>query len=338
MNRPVDLRSDTMTRPTPGMLEAMMSAEVGDDVWGEDPSVHALETQVAETFAHEAAVFCPSGTMTNQIALRVHLQPGDEVICSSEAHIYNYEGGGIAANAGASVAFATSERGRFTAAQAEERVRTDDPHHPRTRLIAVEDTSNRGGGAIWPSSDLRALRKLADARSLALHLDGARVFNRLVAAGDAPEEYGRNFDSLSVCLSKGLGAPVGSVLIGPKSFIARARRMRKLMGGGMRQAGFMAAAGRYALDHHVDRLSDDHRRARALAEALESSPAVRMVLPVETNIVIFEPLAAVPDVLASLDARGVKAAGMGARIRFVTHLDIDDQGVDRTLDALAKLR
>lgn len=334
--RTIDLRSDTLTVPTPGMLDAMMRAEVGDDVWGEDPTVRALEEEAAERLGCEAGLFCPSGTMTNQVALRVHLRPGDEVICAPEAHIYNYEGGGIAANAGASVRFPSSDRGRFTAEAAAACIQGDDPHYPRTRVVAVEDTCNRGGGAVWDAGELDALRTLCDAHGLAFHLDGARVFNRLVATGDDPPNYGARFDSISVCLSKGLGAPVGSVLLGSRAFIRDARRVRKLMGGGMRQAGYIAAAGLYALRNHVDRLRDDHARAARLAAALQRSPAVTRVLPVETNIVIFEPSpeVGVERFLGRLADHGVRAAGTAGRIRLVTHLGVADDDVDVVITAV----
>lgn len=337
----IDLRSDTLTVPTAGMLEAMGKAEVGDDVWGEDPTVKALEEEAAARLGHEAAVFCPSGTMTNQIALQVHLKPGDEVICAPEAHIYNYEGGGIAANAGASVRFPPSDRGRFTAEAAASCVQPEDPHFPRTRLIAVEDTCNRGGGAIWPTAELDRLRHLGDQRGLSLHLDGARVFNRLVAIGDDPVAYGSRFDSVSVCLSKGLGAPVGSVLVGSAPFVREARRVRKRMGGGMRQAGYMAAAGLYALRHHVDRLRDDHAHAQAIAAALVRTGVADSVLPVETNIVIFAPRPdlGVDSVLERLKGRGIRAAGMAGRVRMVTHLGVtgdDVRAIEAALGAIAE--
>lgn len=334
----VDLRSDTLTRPTPAMLEAMMSAEVGDDVWGDDPTVAALEARSAQLFGKAAAVFCPSGTMTNQIAIRVACVPGDEVICSVDAHIYNYEGGGIAANAGASARFPRAEdRGRFTAAAAAALVHGDDVHLARTRMIAVEDTVNRGGGAIWDAAELDALGELCAQRGLHFHLDGARVMNRLVATGEDPAAYGKRFDSISLCLSKGLGAPVGSVLVGDADFIHRARRVRKLMGGGMRQAGYLAAAGLFALEHHVDRLADDHARAKRLAEALEGSAFAREVVPPETNIVLFRPRTpgTAAQVAASLAERGVRCGDMGADlVRFVLHLDVDAAAVELAADVL----
>lgn len=333
----VELRSDTFTKPTSGMLEAMMGADVGDDVWGEDPSVRRLETLAAALFGQEAGLFFPSGTMANQAALSVHLRPGDEVICSEAAHIHLYEGGGIAANSGATTHLLAGDRGRFSVEAAAAAIKPDDPHAPRSRLIAVEDTCNRGGGAIWDTEDLQGLAALARSRRLGFHLDGARVLNRVVARGDDPAVYGRQFDSISVCLSKGLGAPVGSVLLGGLAFIGEARRVRKRLGGGMRQAGFLAAAGIYALEHHVVRLAEDHRRAKALAEALGASPAIEEVLPTETNIVIFAPREPVDAVLAHFDGLGIRAAGMGGRIRFVTHLGIEDEGLQRVLGAIRSL-
>lgn len=330
----IDLRSDTLTKPTAGMLHAMAHAEVGDDVWGEDPTVAALEARMAERFGHEAGLFCPSGTMTNQIAIRVHVADGDEVICSTEAHVYNYEGGAIAATSGASVRLLAGDRGRFTAVDVEAAIQADDPHYPRSRLVVVEDTSNRGGGACWDALELDRVREFCERRGLALHLDGARVFNRLVAKGDDPVAYARRFDSISVCLSKGLGAPVGSVLIGPRDFIRSAKRVRKRLGGGMRQAGYLAACGVYALEHHVERLADDHRRARRLESALRATGFVKAVLAVETNIVIFE-VDDVASVLAHLASHGILAAAMGPRrVRFVTHLGIDEAMIARVEAAL----
>lgn len=335
----IDLRSDTLTKPTPAMLEAMSSAEVGDDVWGEDPTVQALEAKLATMLGQASGVFCPSGTMANQIAIAVHAGPGDEVICSADAHVYNYEGGGIAANAGASVKLLAGRRGMFTAADVEAAIHGDDPHYPRSALVCVEDTSNRGGGAIWSSTELDAIAASCAARGLPLHLDGARVFNRLVATGDDPATYGRRFTSISVCLSKGLGAPVGSVLLGDAAFCGKARRVRKRFGGGMRQAGYLAAAGIHALDHHVERLAEDHRRAAELARSLERRDAIEAVLPVQTNIVIFRPKAevGVKRVLEHLREHGVLAAPMGDGVRFVTHLDFSESDLDATRAAIAAL-
>ena len=336
----IDLRSDTVTRPVPAMLEAMMNASIGDDVYGEDPSVNALEAHIAARFGHRAALFCPSGTMTNQIAVRAHTRPGDEVICSAECHIYNYEGGGAAANSGVQIRPIPGADGQFDAATAAGHIRPDDPHYANTSLICVEDTANRGGGSCWDPRALEELRALCDHEGLALHLDGARVFNRLVARGDDPIEYGQRFDSISVCLSKGLGAPVGSVLIGSDHLIARARRLRKMMGGGMRQAGILASAGLWALEHHVDRLADDHRRAAALADALLASDVVSHVVTPETNIVIFTTAEhkQADAVKASLATRGILCSTIDERrVRLVTHLHVDDDALERVIAAIDAL-
>lgn len=333
----IDFRSDTVTRPTPGMLEAMTRAEVGDDVMGDDPNVNALEAEAAARFGKEAAVFCPSGTMTNQIAIRAHTRPGDEVLCSGQSHIYNYEGGGIAANAGASVRLLGDETGRFTAAAVEAAIQPDDPHCANTALVAIEDTCNRGGGVTWDRAEIARIHEVCAQHDLRFHLDGARVFNRLVAVGDDVKAYAAPFDSISVCLSKGLGAPVGSLLIGSAALVHRARRLRKMMGGGMRQAGYLAAAGRYALEHHVERLAEDHAHARRLGEALTDSPWARAVRPPETNIVLFEPAedltpAACVEALAQ---RGLLSAPMTRFVRLVTHLDVDAAGIDAACRILA---
>ena len=337
----IDLRSDTVTRPTEGMLEAMHSAEVGDDVMGEDPTVRALEEKLGALLGQPAAVFCPSGTMTNQIALAVHCRPGDEVLCSEDSHIYHYEGGGIAATAGASVRLLPGSRGRFDEETARNAILPDDPHFPRTRVMAIEDTANRGGGAIWDNRTIDALRTICDESDLVLHVDGARLFNRLVAQGDIPSVYGHRFDSISVCLSKGLGAPVGSVLLGSAGFIHQARRVRKRMGGGMRQAGYLAAAGLYALDNHVERMADDHRRAAVLAQLLAASPRVDSLVPPDTNIILFRPGrgATVASWLTHFKANGVLVGAMGPdHIRLVTHLQFDDADLDRVSDAVAAYR
>jgi threonine aldolase len=320
------------------MRAAMLAAEVGDDVWGEDPTVRRLEARAAERLGQAAGLFFPSGTMANQVALATQLRPGDALICADIAHIHVYEGGGLAANAGATTHLVPSDRGRFRARDAEAAIQPDDVHAPRTRVIAVEDTCNKGGGAAWDAGALDALAELCRARGLAFHLDGARVMNRLVARGDDPRAYGARFDSISVCLSKGLGAPVGSVLLGSAALVAEARRVRKRMGGGMRQAGFLAAAGLYALEHHVERLAEDHRRARVLGEALLRSPAVEEVLPVETNIVLFSVRGGdAAGALRRLADAGVRASGMGRWIRFVTHLGVDDAGLERALRAVKSL-
>jgi threonine aldolase len=337
----VDVRSDTVTRPTPAMLQEMLAAPVGDDVLGEDETVNALQREAAELFGKEAALFCPSGTMTNQIGIKAHTRPGDEVICHELAHVYLYEGGGIASNSGASVRLLRGGNGRFTAEQVQESInRRDDAHLPWTRLVAIEDTVNKGGGCCWDIEEIGRIRAVCTEHGLALHLDGARLFNALVARKEAPRDYGRLCDTVSVCLSKGLGAPAGSLLLGSRDLIARGHRYRKLMGGGMRQAGYLAAAGRYALRHHVERLTQDHARAKLLETELHALSYVESVLPVETNIVIFN----LNDSLTSeaflqkLRERGVLASQMGRQtIRFVFHLDVGDMHVERLRSALRKL-
>ncbi|MEZ0610506.1 low specificity L-threonine aldolase [Fibrella sp. WM1] len=323
-----DFRSDTVTRPTPAMLAAMMAAPVGDDVFGEDPTVNALEQKAANLFGMEAALFCASGTMTNQLAIRTHVRPGDEVICDQLSHVYLYEGGGIAVNALASVALLAGERGKLTPDLIAPAINNPaDVHRPISRLVCLENTVNKGGGAYYTVPEIAAIRQLCDERGLTLHLDGARLFNALVETGDAPEAYGRLFHSISICLSKGLGCPVGSLLLGSGTFIAQARRFRKLMGGGWRQAGFLAAAGIYALDHHVERLKVDHSRARQVGQIMAQQPEVVEVLPVDTNIVIVRLVEGITSAgyVERLAQRGIRAVSFGPQlVRFVTHLDLTD--------------
>lgn len=336
----VDLRSDTVTRPTPAMLAAMWAAPVGDDVYEEDPTVRRLEEAAAARFGLEAGLFCPSGTMTNQIAIKAHTEPLSEVICEQTAHVYLWEVGGIAFHSGASVALLPGERGRLTAAQVEAAIRPENVHYPTTRLVCLENTHNRGGGSCYSWADMAAISEVAKKHGIARHLDGARVFNALVATGQRSEDYGQLFDSISVCLSKGLGAPVGSVLLGSKAFIQKCKRIRKVMGGGWRQAGYLAAAGLFALENHVARLADDHRRAAQLAATLRQQPYVAEVLNPETNLVIFRLHDSLPaaDFLASLEAQGIRASSFGPQwIRFVTHLDVDDAIVARIEAALASM-
>jgi threonine aldolase len=334
----VDLRSDTVTRPTPAMREAMLHAEVGDDVFGEDPVVNTLQERMATLFGHEAGLFCPSGTMTNQIAIHVHTRPGDEVICDEGAHIYRYEGGGVMATSGCSVKFVTADRGRFTAQQVSDAVNDRDAAYlANSRLVNIENTTNRGGGSCWDIEEVKRIRAVSTAKNLAMHMDGARIFNAMAADGTRPVQWGALFDSISICLSKGLGAPVGSVLVGSKAFIHQAHRVRKRLGGGMRQVGVIAAAGLHALDHHVERLRDDHRRAQAVGDALVRSSRIAEVLPVETNIVIYT-LAAGADAkthVEQLRERGVLAMAISpSQVRMVFHLDVDDDGAQRTIEAL----
>lgn len=336
----IDLRSDTVTRPTRAMLDAMMHAPVGDDVFNEDPTVIALEQKTAALFGHEAGLFCPSGTMTNQVAIKVHTQPGDEVLCDVSAHIYNYEGGGISLNSGAQARLLPGDRGRISAKQVEENINPVFDWLTRTRLVSVENTANRAGGSYYSLQQMAELAEVCRKHGLMYHLDGARIFNALAETGDAPAAVGKLFDSVSVCLSKGLGAPAGSVLLGNKEFIRQARRVRKVFGGGMRQAGILAAAGIYALDHHVGRLKEDHRRAKTLGATIAALPFVETVLPVETNIIIFtlnEKMAS-EKFVQDLTDQGIKAVGFGKQtIRFVTHLDFTEEMLERTCSTLQKM-
>lgn len=332
----IDYRSDTVTKPTPGMMDAMMKAPVGDDVFGEDPSINSLEHKAALMFGMEAGLFCPSGTMTNQIAIKCHTQPGDEVIVDENAHVYQYEGGGIAFNAGASVKLIPGDRGRISAEAVAAAINPDDVHKARTSLVCLENTSNRGGGSCYELAEIRKIRKLCTEKGLALHLDGARLFNALVAKRESPVQYGETFDSISICLSKSLGCPVGSILLGSHALIRKARRVRKVFGGGMRQAGFLAAAGIYALDHHIDRLREDHIHARRVGEALSQKEYVKMVLPVETNIVIFEMQEnEAAALVAAWKEKGLLAYAIAPnRVRLVFHLDISPDMVNRTLELI----
>lgn len=336
----IDLRSDTFTLPTPGMLEAMMQAPVGDDVFGEDPSVNLLEARMAALFNMEAALYCPTGTMSNQIGIKAHSQPGDEVICDHTAHVYVYEGGGIAFNSGAQVRTLQGDLGRITAQQVAAAINPDDVHRARTSLVCLENTSNRGGGSCYDLEEIRRIRKVCDEHQLLLHLDGARLFNALVARGESPADHGAVFHSISVCLNKGLGCPIGSVLMGTLAFIRKARRIRKVFGGGMRQAGYMAAAGLYALDHQVERLAEDHRHAKQIAEALQQTSYVESLLPVSTNIVI---AAIKPDwqpaqITEMLKAKQILALPVSAnQIRMVLHLGISDEMTDITVNTIRNL-
>ena len=338
----IDLRSDTVTKPTAGMLDAMWKASVGDDVFGEDPEVNALEHELAARFGKEAGLFCPSGTMTNQIAVRLHTRPGDEVIGDEGMHIYRYEGGGIMANSGCSVRFVPNDRGRFTAEAVAAAINNAaDSYVARTRLVNIENSHNRGGGAVWDLEEVKRIREVCDSHGLALHLDGARIFNAMTVDGRAPQEWGAPFDTVSVCLSKGLGAPAGSVLLGSREHIREARRIRKRMGGGMRQAGFLAAAGRYALANHVNRLAEDHRRAELLARAMAGMPCFAGVLPVQTNIIIAELGAGMraSDMLPLMAAGRVRGLPFGpSTLRFVTHLDVTDEDVQQAIRVMSELR
>lgn len=333
----INLISDTVTKPTPGMLQAMMQAEVGDDVFGEDPSVNTLEARVAALFGKEAALFCPSGTMTNQIAIKVHTQPLDEVICDELSHIYQYESAGYAYHSGVSINLLQGQHGKLRAEQIDAAIKPTYDWLPVSRLVVLENTCNKGGGSYYTLAEIRPIRALCQARGLALHLDGARLFNALVETGEDTQAVGEQFDSISICLSKGLGAPVGSLLVGDASFIRQARRVRKVMGGGMRQAGYLAAACSYALDHQVERLRIDNERARQIGRLLQQLPFVANVRPVKTNILIFDlhpPLTAT-DFLAQLAGQGIKASAFGPQtVRFVTHLDFTAEMLEQVLEVL----
>jgi threonine aldolase len=333
----IDLRSDTVTTPTPEMLHAMMHAQVGDDVFGEDPTVIALEEKVAQMFGMEAALFCPSGTMTNQIAIRISTQPQDEVICDEKSHVYLYEGGGMASNSLVSVCLLKGNRGRITADMVRKSINPDDIYRPVSRLVCIENTMNKGGGSCYDFDEIRKIHTVCKEYGLQLHLDGARLFNALIAKKDNPKDYGTCFDSISLCFSKGLGAPVGSVLLSSDQGIKKARRVRKVFGGGMRQAGYLAAAGMYALDHHVDRLSEDHQRAAIIGQVLQSCSWVEDVMPVETNIVIFsiEKSIGKEAILQQLKGYDILAVPFGeTEIRMVTHLDFNDTMLERLLTVL----
>jgi len=336
----IDYRSDTVTKPKAGMMHAMMNAKVGDDVFGEDPSINELEALAASMFGMEASVFCPSGTMTNQIAIKCHTQPGDEVICDESAHIYQYEAGGIAFNSGSSVKLLTGDRGRISATQVKVSINADDNHKAHTSLVCIENTSNRGGGSCYDFAEIKNIRKVCDENDLKFHLDGARLFNALVEKNETPQQYGEVFDSISVCLSKGLGCPVGSLLIGKKNFIKKARRVRKVFGGGMRQGGFLASAGIYALQNNIGRLKEDHERAKQIGCALQKKSFVKMVLPVETNIIIIEldNSMTAPGFVDKMKQKDIiPYAITPSRVRFVVHLDIDDGMIKKTVETIEKM-
>jgi threonine aldolase len=335
----VDLRSDTMTKPTSAMLDAMMKAEVGDDVFGEDPSINKLEAMAAEMFGMEAALYSPTGTMSNQIGIKVHTQPGDEVICDKTAHVYQYEGGGIAFNSGCQVKLLDGDNGRFTAAQVAAAVNADDVHKARTSLVCIENTSNRGGGSCYDLEEIKRIRKTCDDNKLMLHLDGARLFNALVAKNEKPKQYGAIFHSISVCLNKGLGCPVGSILIGGKDYIKKARRVRKVFGGGMRQAGYLAASGIYALENHINRLAEDHENARKIAAAVAKKDFAGNMLPVETNIIIFEikPPFQAKQIAETLKKHNILTIAISpTQIRMVLHLNVTREMVNYTIDVINK--
>lgn len=336
----IDLISDTVTKPTAKMLEVMMHAKVGDDVFKSDPTVNELQEKAAKMFGMEDALFFPSGTMANQTAIKLHTQPGDKLICDKYAHVYNYEGGGAAFNSGVTCKLIDGQRGMFTAAQLEEAVfGRADIHVPYSRLVCIENTTNKGGGACWDFSELEKIQKIAKENNLAFHLDGARLFNALVAKKESPKQYGQLFDTISICLSKGLGAPIGSILMGSKEDISKALRIRKLFGGAMRQVGFLAAAGIYALDNHINRLEEDHQKAKEIGAVLESVSYVTKLETIETNIVIFyvDEKIGVAKFIQKMKDKNILLTPMGeGRIRIVTHLDYTKEMHEILLEALKR--
>jgi threonine aldolase len=337
----IDLRSDTVTRPTPGMRRAIAEAEVGDDVLGDDPTVIALQDRVAALFGKEAACFVPSGTMANQTAIRAHTEPGDEVICHEDSHIIHYETGSPAALSGVMIRPLRGPLGMFDGEDVRAAVRPAQHHFARSRLLIVENTHNRGGGAVWPMDRIRGVIDAAREAGLRCHLDGARIWNACAAGGLEPADYARHFDTISCCFSKGLGAPAGSAVVGDRETICRVHRFRKMFGGTMRQAGVLAAACIYALDHHRQRLVEDHAHARRLARAMEQLPGVSLAMPVETNMVFIDldpRLGTAAEVCARLRDRGVLALpNLPQRIRFVLHLDVSSEQVDRAADVIAEV-
>lgn len=337
----IDLRSDTVTKPNAEMLQAMMSAQVGDDVYKEDETINALEDKIAKLFGKSHALFFPSGTMTNQTAIKLHTNPGDQVICDKYAHIFNYEGGGASFNSGVSCKLLDGSQGMFTADQVIEAINPPDFYHsPLTTLVEIENTTNKGGGACWDFNEILKIKQVCKANNLGFHLDGARLWNALVAKNETTLQYGEAFDTISVCLSKGLGCPIGSVLVGDENIMKNAIRIRKILGGGMRQGGFLAAAGLYALENNIERLAEDHKKAKELEVALAKSTFVKKVEPVETNIVIFELNNKYSEkiFLEALSDKKIKIIGMGSnKLRLVTHLNYNDNQHDRVLKVISEL-
>ncbi|MGO4921074.1 threonine aldolase family protein [Maribacter spongiicola] len=338
----INLISDTVTKPTTGMLDAMMSAAVGDDVFKEDPTVNALEEKAAKLFGMESALFFPSGTMTNQTAIKLHTQPGEQLICDKYAHIYNYEGGGVSFNSGVSCRLVDGDRGTMTAAQVESVINPPDFYHsPLTTLVCVENTANKGGGTCWDFQELQKIRKVCDDYKLGYHLDGARLWNAMIEKNETAFQYGQLFDTISVCLSKGLGCPVGSLLIGTKEYMDKALRIRKIFGGGMRQSGFLAAAAIYALDNNIDRLAEDHKKAKEIGKVLVSKSFIKKVEPIETNIVIFEIdeyYMTSDQFVKTLKEKDILIISMGqGKLRMVTHLDYTDNMHEELLKLLVAI-
>lgn len=334
----IDLRSDTVTKPSKVMLEVMMNASVGDDVYKEDETVNELEVRLAKMFGKDQALFFPSGSMANQAAIKLHTNPGEQVICDKFSHIYNYEGGGASFNSGVSCKLIDGKRGMFTAEQVVKAINPPDFYHsPLTSLVEVENTTNKGGGAIWDFDEILKIRKVCDNHNLGYHLDGARIWNAVVETDETFEQFGAVFDTISVCLSKGLGCPVGSVLIGDKNIMKNAIRIRKIFGGGMRQVGYLAAAGLYALDNNIERLKNDHLKAKEIESVLSGLPYVESVEPVETNIIIFKIVNGIPETefINQLQKHNIKIISMGDnKLRMVTHLDYTDIMHEKFLNTL----
>ena len=341
INKEINLISDTITRPSPEMLAFMMQAEVGDDVFNSDPTVIALQDKISTLFGMEAALFFPSGTMANQTAIKIHTQPAEQLICDKWSHVYNYESGGASFHSGVSCKLIDGQRGMFKAEQLSEVI--NDPklyYLPISSLAVVENTTNKGGGACWDFGELAKIQKVCSKQGLSFHLDGARLFNALVAKNETPSQYGKLFDSISICLSKGLGAPIGSLLLSSEENIQKAIRIRKLFGGGMRQVGYLAAAGIYALDHHVDRLSEDHQRAALLGKALEKSDWIAKVEPIETNIIIFQLHEHLDEKLFmnNMEMNSIRLISMGeGKLRIVTHLDFTDAMLEKVVEVIENM-
>ncbi|WP_299247663.1 GntG family PLP-dependent aldolase [uncultured Aquimarina sp.] len=335
----IDLRSDTVTKPTAEMLEAMMKAEVGDDVYKEDPTVNALEERIANMFGKESALFFPSGSMANQAAIKLHTQPGEQLIADKYAHVFNYEGGGVSFNSGVSCKLIDGHRGMITSDQVLASINPPDFYHsPLTSLVCVENTTNKGGGACYDFEEIIKIKKICRDHDLGYHLDGARLWNALIAMKEEPKQYGEVFDTISVCLSKGLGAPMGSVLVGDKEIMQKAIRIRKVLGGGMRQIGYMAAAGLYAVENHIDRLQEDHKKAKEIGQVLQELSFVTGVEPIDTNIIIFTINGNEEDFITKMAAKNIHFYGMGqGKLRFVTHLDYTQEMHEYFLELLQSL-
>ena len=338
----INLISDTVTKPTPGMMKAIMNAEVGDDVFKSDPTVKHLESKVAEMFGMEDALFFPSGTMANQTGIKIHTNPGDKMFCDKWAHVYNFEGGGAAFNSGVTSHLIDGKRGMFTSKQLKEAVLggRSDIHVPYARLVAIENTTNKGGGACWDKEEIRRIKRVCKKNKLSMHLDGARLFNAITAKKESPEIYGKLFDTISICLSKGLGAPVGSLLIGSKEHMEQGLRIRKLFGGAMRQSGYLAAAGIYALDNHVERLAIDHTRAKIIGTTLQNCPLIKNVEPIETNIIIFNVQDSINenDFIHRLADANISLISMGqGKLRMVTHLDFTEDMLERVVRSIENI-